>query len=123
MNEGFIPGHRRVHAGGISQHQRVVSLGMAKVPADALLFHQTADEVEVGLAMLHTVGPLTVGAGQLELDLGGAVIGKNGPEDVGDGCSWKIRQSVVGSGTRARAVSCAIAPEPPERAPCEKRVT
>ena len=51
---------RRVLAGRVGQHHRVVALRVPEVVADALLLHQAADEVEVGLPVLHAVGPLAV---------------------------------------------------------------
>ncbi len=76
---------RRVLAGRIGDDQRVVPLGVPEVVIHALLFHQPADEIQVGLAVLHAVGPLAVAAGQLEDDVGGAVIREYLLEDVGHG--------------------------------------
>jgi hypothetical protein len=58
---------------------------VAEIVADAFLLHQPADEVEVGFAVLHAVGPLAIGAGQLQLEVGESVIREHRLDDVGDG--------------------------------------
>jgi hypothetical protein len=83
MNEIFsYPG---VLAGRIGEDDRVVAVGVADVVVDSFLLHQPADEVEVGLPVLHAVGPLAVGGGELQLEVGHRMIGEHLLDDVRDG--------------------------------------
>ena len=78
----LVADDRRVLAGRVGQHHRVVAVGVPEVVADALLLHQAADEVEVGLPVLHAVGPLAVRRGQLDLEVREPVIRKHRLDDV-----------------------------------------
>ena len=46
-----------MRAAGVRQHQGVLAVLVLEVVVDTLFFHQAADEVEVGLAVLGAVGP------------------------------------------------------------------
>jgi hypothetical protein len=48
----------------VGENEPVLAFGMAEEIEDALLFHQPADEVEIGLAVLHAVRTRGVAAGQ-----------------------------------------------------------
>ena len=68
----------------IRQHHRVVAVGVAEIVRDALLLHQAADEVEVGLPILDAVVPLPVSPRQLQLEVRRLVIGEHHLDDVGN---------------------------------------
>ncbi|VFT50321.1 Uncharacterised protein [Pseudomonas aeruginosa] len=57
---------------------------MAEPVVDAFLLHQPADEVETGLAVLHAVFPLAVGAAQGVLEVGEAEVAEHLLDDVRD---------------------------------------
>ena len=81
----LVIGRRRgAPARRIGQHQRVLAVAVAEVVADPFVLHQPADEVEVGLPVLHAVVPLAVGAGELELEVGRAAVAEHLLDDVGD---------------------------------------
>ena len=73
---GFEPGHGRVRTGVIGQHQVVFVFGVRKPVEDAFFFKQAADEVEVGLAVLHAIAAWFGAAGGL-VDHAAAVLGKD----------------------------------------------
>ena len=81
----LVPRRGLVAAGRVRQHERVVAVGVPDVVGDALLLHQAADEVEVGLAVLHAVRPRAVAAGQLERHVVGRVVAEHLPQDVRHG--------------------------------------
>ena len=60
----LIAGKRDVRAVGIGKHHGVAPFLVPEEVIDALLFHQPADEVEVGLAVLHAIDALGVGRRQ-----------------------------------------------------------
>jgi hypothetical protein len=76
---------RHVLAARVGEHQRVVPVRVPEVVVDPLLLHQPADEVEVGLPVLHAVRPLAVGTRQLQLEIGDRVVGEHLLDDVGNG--------------------------------------
>ena len=59
---------------GISQHHLVLSVLVHEVVIHAFLFHQPADEVEIALAILHTVVARLVGSAEAVADLHGAAV-------------------------------------------------
>ncbi len=75
---------RGVLGSRIGQDKSVVAVRVPEVVVDAFFLHQPADEVEVGLAVLHAVGPLAVGLRQLELEVGRSMIAEHLAENVGD---------------------------------------
>ena len=66
-------------------HQRVLSALVLEEIVDAVLLHQPADEVEVGLAVLHAVFELRIRAfvGQLRFEVGEAAILEHLLDDLG----------------------------------------
>ncbi len=73
-----------VRAVGVGEHQDVAALLVAEPVVDAFLLHQPADEVETGLAVLHAVFPLAVGAAQGVLEVGEAEVAEHLLDDVRD---------------------------------------
>ncbi len=71
-----------MRAVGVGEHQDVALLLMAEPVVDALLFHQPADEVEAGLAVLHAVFPLAVGAREGILEIGKAEVAEHLLDDL-----------------------------------------
>ncbi|MCY1312152.1 hypothetical protein D9M70_625470 [compost metagenome] len=67
---------------GVGQHQHVALRFMAEEVVDAFLFHQPADEVEAGLAVLHAVFAFAVAAAQGILEIGKAQIAKHLLDDL-----------------------------------------
>ena len=68
----------------VAQHHRVLAVLVGEEVVDALLLHQAADEVEVGLAVLDAVPPLAVGAGEAVVDVGEPVVLEHLLDDVRD---------------------------------------
>ncbi len=79
-----VAGRAVVRAVGIGEHQDVALLLVAEPVVDAFLFHQPADEIEAGLAVLHAVFPLAVGAAQGVLEVGEAEVAEHLLDDVRD---------------------------------------
>ena len=57
---------------------------MAEEVVDAFLFHQAADEIEAGLAVLHAVLPLAVRAAQSVFEVGKTEVAKHLLDDLRD---------------------------------------
>src|SRR5262249_25628786 len=56
-----------VSAGLVGQDERVLAVFMLEEVKDTLFFHKAADEVEVGLPVLHTIIALSIAGIQLKL--------------------------------------------------------
>src|SRR5438270_13288322 len=69
--------------GRIHQHHGVATLVVAEVVVNALLLHEAAHEVEVGLAVLHAVVPLSIARRHLELEVRRRVVREHLLDDVG----------------------------------------
>ena len=75
---------RLVRARRIAQHRGVLAVLVGEVVVDPLLLHQPADEVEVGLAVLHAVFPRLVRAREaIELVGGDRVLAEDLLDDLG----------------------------------------
>ncbi len=79
-----VAGHVGVGTVGIGQHQHVAVLLVAEEVVDAFLFHQAADEIEAGLAVLHAVFPLAVRPAQGVFEVGKAQVAKHLLDDLRD---------------------------------------
>ncbi|MNF73727.1 hypothetical protein D3C84_557370 [compost metagenome] len=80
-----VAGGRGVGAIGIGQHQHMAALLMAEEVVDPFLFHQAADEVETGLAVLHAVFPLAIRPAQGVFEIGKAQVAEHLLDDLRDG--------------------------------------
>ena len=65
---------RGVAAIAISQDEGVSALGMLEIIINPFLFHQPADEVEIGLAILNAVFPLRITRCQGVFDVGDSTL-------------------------------------------------
>lgn len=72
-------GRRRV-----SQHQRMAVLLVREIVIDAFVFHQTADEIEIALLVLHAVPPDAVVVTQAVIDFH-LILPQHLSQDVGNG--------------------------------------
>ncbi len=79
-----VAGRAVVRAVGIGEHQDVALLFVAEPVVNAFLLHQPADEIEAGLAVLHTVFPLAVGAREGILEIGETKVAEHLLDDVRD---------------------------------------
>ncbi len=75
----FLMGRRRV-----SQHQRMAVLLVREIIIDAFVFHQTADEIEIALLILHAVSPDAVVVTQAVIDFH-LILPQHLSQDVGNG--------------------------------------
>lgn len=55
---------------------------MAEVVIDPFLFHQAADEIEAGFAVLHAIFPLAVAAAQAVFEIGKTEVAEHLLDDV-----------------------------------------
>ena len=78
-----VAGQDLVRANIIGQHQGMTAQRMLEVVIDAFVLHQAADEVEVGLLVLHAIGPAAIIAGQIKLQ-GKTIFPENFLQDRGD---------------------------------------
>ena len=79
----FETGSALVRAQRIGQHHGVRAGGMREVVVDAFLLHQSADEAEVVLAVLHAIVALGVIAAEALLDVRVADLAQHGADDLG----------------------------------------
>src|SRR5450830_1379483 len=79
-----IARHRGVGAVGVGQHQHVAVLFMAEEVVNAFLFHQAADEIEAGFAVLHAVFPLAVRPAQGVFEVGKTQVAEHLLDDLRD---------------------------------------
>src|SRR3984957_5462502 len=63
----LVTGIGAVRADGVGQNERVLAFLVLEKVVNAFLFHQSADEIEIRLAILDTIFARGVGAGQAEL--------------------------------------------------------
>ena len=78
----LVAGHRFVHVGAVGQHQVVLGLAVVEPIEDAFFFHQPADEVEIGLAVLHAVTASLERTPGLDRDAAGWVFAQHLLDDV-----------------------------------------
>ena len=82
IRDRAVAGRRGVGAIGVGQHQHMAVLFMAEEVVDAFLFHQAADELEAGLAVLHAVFPLAVRPAQGVFEVGKTQVAKHLLDDL-----------------------------------------
>ena len=68
----------------VPENQGVLPVHMLEEVVDALQLEQTIDEVEIGLPILHAIGPLPVAAGETILEVREAQLAEDLLDDVGD---------------------------------------
>lgn len=70
----FIPGIGVMGANRIGEHHDVFGLLMLEIIVDPFLFHEPADEIEIGLTILHAVFPGAILAAERFFIVGKAMI-------------------------------------------------
>src|SRR3546814_7095404 len=63
----------------------MTALFVAEEVVDPFLFHQAADEIEAGFAILHAVFPLAIGAAEGVFEVGEPQVAKHLFDDLRDG--------------------------------------
>ncbi len=95
VGDFLVTGNGAVGTVAVGQDQGMFAVFVLEVVVDAFLFHEPADEVEVGLPVLHAVVPGAIQfAGQEFLEVGVAVLAEDFFEDVRDG--FFLKNATVG---------------------------
>jgi hypothetical protein len=80
--ECFVPGKALMGTSRIGQYQHVASRLVLEEIVDPLLLHQSAHEIEIGLPVLHAVGPLAITAAQRILEIAEPAVTEDLLDDI-----------------------------------------